>query len=1190
MDTFFKPVLNLSGVKELNNVLNSDGGKLVSISGCIDTQKVHIASAIGSAYNFVLMVTSDEIKARKIVEDALFFNKNVVYYPAKDAIFYNADISGNQIQGERISVIDKIINSDKLMIVTTIDALSDTLIPIEKYIDNTLEFKTDDIIDLDKLKKKLVAIGYERMPLVEGRGQFSVRGGIIDIFPYTQEVPVRIELWDDEIDSIRYFDVESQRSIEKLKEIRIFPATEFIFDEDEIQNGLKEIEQERDEQLKRFNIDKKRRSKEDIDAGNATRKLIDDAIRTRDFSKFIKVFSRKCVSFLDYLPKNNCLVVLDELHRLKEKADLVSYEYEESMKNRLSCGMVIPAQTSLIRSIDEIMANLRDFKKLALQTLDFTYKHNKVDYSLNLETRSISSYNNSFEYLVSDLAKYKKNNYQIVLVSSSRTRAKRIVDDLSKLGIESFYSEDFSKEYEKGTIMVTYGSLHAGFEYPLINFVVISESDIFTDREKKRLKRKKEAKKNGNTIASFNDLNIGDYVVHESHGLGIYKGIEKIVVNGVEKDYVKIAYDGNSNLFVLATQIDRLQKYAAADVEKKPKLNKLNSVEWKKTKSKVKSAVEEVAKDLVELYATRSKIKGFEFTPDTVWQQEFEEMFPYEETLDQLNAIEDTKKDMESSKVMDRLICGDVGYGKTEVAIRAAFKAVQDSKQVAYLVPTTVLCNQHFNNFKERLKDFPVTVEQLSSFKTSAQNKETVAKLKKGTVDIVIGTHRLLSKDVEFKDLGLLIIDEEQRFGVTHKEKIKKLKENIDVLTLSATPIPRTLHMSLVGIRDMSVLEEPPVDRIPIQTFVTEHNDEMIREAINRELARDGQVFYVYNKVRGIEDMAAHVQSLVGDEAVVSVAHGQMDKRQLERIMSDFINHEIDVLVCTTIIETGMDISNCNTMIIEDADNFGLSTLYQLRGRVGRSNRTAYAFLLYKRDRMISEVAEKRLGAIKEFAGFGSGFKIAMKDLEIRGAGSVLGRSQHGHMAAVGYDLYCKMLNQAVNNLKGIKNEYDFETTIDLDVDAFIPSSYIKSEFQKLDVYKRIAAIETLDELNDMEDELTDRYGEMPASAHNLTMIALIKAKAHKIGFIEIKGGLNNAIGGTGNSQWFTNMSISPKSEIDVDALDAFLVRFGGALQFNIKDASFRWKVTKRKFGNAKEYLLGLNSLMDDFLENVVKK
>jgi transcription-repair coupling factor (superfamily II helicase) len=694
------------------------------------------------------------------------------------------------------------------------------------------------------------------------------------------------------------------------------------------------------------------------------------------------------------------------------------------------------------------------------------------------------------------------------------------------------------------------------------------------------MKKLKKKKHDGKNIASFNELNIGDYVVHESHGLGVYKGIEKIQVEGVEKDYIKIAYANNGNLYVLATQLDRLQKYANQDTEKKPKLNSLGGVEWKKTKAKVTGAVEEVAKELVRLYAIRQKVEGYRFSQDTVWQKEFEEMFPYEETDDQLNAIEDTKKDMESGRVMDRLICGDVGYGKTEVAIRAAFKAVQDGKQVAYLVPTTVLASQHFSTFEERMKGFPVNVGQLSSFRTSAQNKKTIEGLKNGTIDVVIGTHRVLSKDVQFKDLGLLIIDEEQRFGVAHKEKIKELKNNIDVLTLSATPIPRTLHMSLVGIRDMSVLEEPPVDRHPIQTFVTEHNDEMIREAVTRELARNGQVYYVYNKVRDIEERAEYIQNLVPD-AVVAYAHGQMDKRMLEKIMYEFVNGEIDVLVSTTIIETGMDIPNCNTMIIENADQFGLSQLYQLRGRVGRSTRTSYAFLMYKRDKMISEVAEKRLSAIKEFSDLGSGFKIAMKDLEIRGAGNVLGKSQHGHMAAVGYDLYCKMLNQAVNNLKGIKNEYSFETTVDLEVDAYIPASYIKSEYQKLDIYKRIAALETREELSDMKDELSDRYGSIPSCASNLLMVALIKSKAHKIGIMEIKGETaSNPAGGASN--WRTVMNIYPKADIDSDAIPKLLESFGGALDFKVNGVPyFIWTVTKRKFTSQKEYLNGLLDMMD---------
>ena len=1020
-------------------------------------------------------------------------------------------------------------------------------------------------------------MGFVRTGMVEDKGQFAIRGGIIDIFSYTDEAPVRIELWDTEVDSIRMFDVESQRSIERLPSYSIFPATEYIFTEDELKNGLYNIKEECDRQLECFDYGKRKRTKEQIEAGNNLNKLVADVERTGNYEKFTDTLVADTVGLAEYFPEENTLVVLDEPNRLKECNELTLYEYNESMKNRLAAGYVLPSQTNKVKAMNEIISDLRNNKKLILTTLDYKPEGFEIDYSMYITARSISSYNNSFEYLAKDLEKYKKNGYTTVLVCSSRTRALRIVDDLGKLGIASFYSEDFNKDYGSGLIIVTYGSLHKGFEYPVLSFVVIAENDIFSARKMKKLKKKKH---DGKNIASFNELNIGDYVVHESHGLGVYKGIEKIQVEGVEKDYIKIAYANNGNLYVLATQLDRLQKYANQDTEKKPKLNSLGGVEWKKTKAKVTGAVEEVAKELVRLYAIRQKVEGYRFSQDTVWQKEFEEMFPYEETDDQLNAIEDTKKDMESGRVMDRLICGDVGYGKTEVAIRAAFKAVQDGKQVAYLVPTTVLASQHFSTFEERMKGFPVNVGQLSSFRTSAQNKKTIEGLKNGTIDVVIGTHRVLSKDVQFKDLGLLIIDEEQRFGVAHKEKIKELKNNIDVLTLSATPIPRTLHMSLVGIRDMSVLEEPPVDRHPIQTFVTEHNDEMIREAVTRELARNGQVYYVYNKVRDIEERAEYIQNLVPD-AVVAYAHGQMDKRMLEKIMYEFVNGEIDVLVSTTIIETGMDIPNCNTMIIENADQFGLSQLYQLRGRVGRSTRTSYAFLMYKRDKMISEVAEKRLSAIKEFSDLGSGFKIAMKDLEIRGAGNVLGKSQHGHMAAVGYDLYCKMLNQAVNNLKGIKNEYSFETTVDLEVDAYIPASYIKSEYQKLDIYKRIAALETREELSDMKDELSDRYGSIPSCASNLLMVALIKSKAHKIGIMEIKGETAaNPAGGASN--WRTVMNIYPKADIDSDAIPKLLESFGGALDFKVNGVPyFIWTVTKRKFTSQKEYLNGLLDMMD---------
>ena len=1182
MNTFFDPVNNTAAVEQLNKELGKDGGRTVLISGCIDTQKVHISSAIASGYKYMLIVTSDEAKARKMCDDASFFNREAIYYPAKDAIFYSADVHGNQITGERLRCISRIINHSctgegVLTVVTTMDGIADRLIPVERFKEAVITLDYSSEIDTERLAKKLVSMGFVRTGMVENKGEFAIRGGIIDIFSYTDEAPVRIELWDTEVDSIRMFDVESQRSIERLQSYSIFPATEYIFTEDELKNGLYNIKEECDRQLECFDYGKRKRTKEQIEAGNNLNKLVADVERTGNYEKFTDTLVADTVGLAEYFPEENTLVVLDEPNRLKECNELTLYEYNESMKNRLAAGYVLPSQTNKVKAMNEIIGDLRNNKKLILTTLDYKPEGFEIDYSMYITARSISSYNNSFEYLAKDLEKYKKNGYTTILVCSSRTRALRIVDDLGKLGIASFYSEDFNKDYGSGLIIVTYGSLHKGFEYPVLSFVVIAENDIFSARKMKKLKKKKH---DGKNIASFNELNIGDYVVHESHGLGVYKGIEKIQVEGVEKDYIKIAYANNGNLYVLATQLDRLQKYANQDTEKKPKLNSLGGVEWKKTKAKVTGAVEEVAKELVRLYAIRQKVEGYRFSQDTVWQKEFEEMFPYEETDDQLNAIDDTKKDMESGRVMDRLICGDVGYGKTEVAIRAAFKAVQDGKQVAYLVPTTVLASQHFSTFEERMKGFPVNVGQLSSFRTSAQNKKTIEGLRNGTIDVVIGTHRVLSKDVQFKDLGLLIIDEEQRFGVAHKEKIKELKNNIDVLTLSATPIPRTLHMSLVGIRDMSVLEEPPVDRHQIQTFVTEHNDEMIREAVTRELARNGQVYYVYNKVRDIEERAEYIQNLVPD-AVVAYAHGQMDKRMLEKIMYEFVNGEIDVLVSTTIIETGMDIPNCNTMIIENADQFGLSQLYQLRGRVGRSTRTSYAFLMYKRDKMISEVAEKRLSAIKEFSDLGSGFKIAMKDLEIRGAGNVLGKSQHGHMAAVGYDLYCKMLNQAVNNLKGIKNEYSFETTVDLEVDAYIPASYIKSEYQKLDIYKRIAALETREELSDMKDELSDRYGSIPSCAYNLLMVALIKSKAHKIGIMEIKGETAaNPAGGASN--WRTVMNIYPKADIDSDAIPKLLESFGGALDFKVNGVPyFIWTVTKRKFTSQKEYLNGLLDMMD---------
>lgn len=748
----------------------------------------------------------------------------------------------------------------------------------------------------------------------------------------------------------------------------------------------------------------------------------------------------------------------------------------------------------------------------------------------DIEAKSIFSYNNSFDQLIKDLEHWKKQNYRILLLSSSTTRAKRLAENIKDYGLLAYFAADFDRTIAPGEIMVASGRLGNGFEYPTLKFVVLSEKDIFKERKAK--KPKKKSQYSGQKINSLSEISVGDYVVHEKYGLGIYRGMEKIESDGITKDYINIEYKDASNLFVPASQLELIQKYSNLSA-RKPKLNKLGGTEWEKTKSRVRSQVQIAAQDLVKLYAERQAKEGYAYGKDTVWQKEFEELFPYEETEDQLSAIEDTKRDMESHRIMDRLICGDVGYGKTEVAIRAAFKAVMDSKQVVYLVPTTILAQQHYNSFKERMEHYPVEIAMLSRFCTPKEQKRIFDGLKNGTIDIVIGTHKVLSKNIKYKNLGLLIIDEEQRFGVKQKEKIKQLKKDVDVLALSATPIPRTLHMSLAGIRDMSVLEVPPVDRRAIQTYVMEYNEELVREAIERELGRGGQVYYVYNRVNNIDEVAAGLQRLLPN-ATVEYAHGQMGERQLETIMSGFINKEIDVLVSTTIIETGLDIPNVNTMIIQDAQLFGLSQLYQLRGRVGRSNRTAYAFLMYRRNSILKEEAEKRLKAIREFTDLGSGFKIAMRDLEIRGAGNLLGAEQSGHMESVGYDLYCKMLNEAVLTMKGEQQEVDtFTTSIDLSIDAYIPETYIKSESEKLSWYKRIATIETQEESEDMIEEMTDRYGDTPAPLIRLMDVALLREEAHQAWLLSIEQ--------KGSKILFT---MNPRAKVRVEEIDGFLKQY----------------------------------------------
>lgn len=1095
METLFAPLGELEEYDQLIRGIKQ-GEFPVQLIGCMDTQESHMIYGTGRDKRIRLVITHNEVRAKELVEDLKLYDHDVMYYPAKDFIFYSADVHGQAIVKERLKVIKRLLEKEPLTVVTTLDGGMDYCLPFERYQENRIHVAEEEILDLEEFKKNLVAIGYENTGQVQKEGEFSVRGGIIDVFPLTEECPYRIELWGDEVDGIRRIDVESQRSVETVSEIEIYPATEIFLEEDRILEGMHRMEEEMQTCVRRFEEEGKKeeasRLRQSVANFRETYEVYHGLV---NLESYVSYFTKNVSSFFDYFKGEDVCVYLDEPARCIEKGEAVEYEFRESMVSRLEKGYILPGQMEVLFSLPVLLKKLSELPLLLMTALDMKVKEFNVRHKYNFQIQAAPSYNNNFSLLAKDILRLKKNGYRVLVLSASGTRAERLCQDLQDYEIPAFYSRDLSHELLPGEVMIGKGTLRKGFEYPNLRFVVMTEGDIFGGVKKKRKKRVKRYE--GAAIHSFNDLKIGDYVVHENHGLGIYEGIEKIEVDHITKDYLKVAYAGGSNLYIPATSLEVLQKYAGSDAAKVPKLNKLNSPEWKKTKTRVKGAVKEIAQELVDLYAKRQAKQGHAFEKDTVWQREFEEVFPYEETEDQLHAIEDTKKDMESIKAMDRLICGDVGYGKTEIAIRAAFKAVMDGKQVAVLVPTTILAGQHYNTFVQRMRDYSVEVGMLSRLRTPKENRETVEKLRKGAIDIVIGTHRLLAKDVVYKDLGLLIVDEEQRFGVTHKEKLKQLKNDIDVLTLTATPIPRTLHMSLVGIRDMSVLEEPPVDRMPIQTFVMEKNDEIVREAILRELGRGGQVYYVYNRVANMDIIAGEVQKLV-PEAIVAYAHGQMNERELERTMFAFVNGEIDVLVSTTIVETGLDIPNVNTIIIDEADKLGLSQLYQLRGRVGRSNRTAYAFLMYKRDKMLKEVAEKRLAAIKEFTELGSGFKISMRDLEIRGAGNLLGARQHGHMEAVGYDLYCKMLNEAVKRLKGEKVENDeFETNIDLKMDAFIPADYIPNEFQKLDVYKRIAEIETEPERDDMVDELIDRFGEPPQSVCNLLEIALLKAKAH---------------------------------------------------------------------------------------------
>lgn len=1089
------PLMEMSRYRDVLDDIKKGNGT-VSLRGSSQSQKAHISYAVLKHLNLKgIFIANNDISARKVYEDFLnLFEEGVLYFPPEEITFYDIEAKSRDSAYERIKTLYRIIKNEYEIVVTSPEAIGRKLIDKELFCNGFISFSVGESADLSDISKRFVAIGYERVSVVEGEGQFAIRGGIVDIFPINTEFAVRIDFFDDEIDSIRSFDVMSQRSLERMEDITILPARELIYDAKKREKILNRISQSLNEHLKKL-------SKKDVEG---FKEKIEEKIKS-DMEKFKEQYyfagmDRYIPYIIDkpsiithYMDMEETLIFLDDPKKFEVRYESLLFENHELCKTFLEKGHLLPESFEIYMRYEYILENIKENKSVYFNSLEVEDK---------IPSKLLNLYKGHFKILINDIRKWKKDKYRIVVLPGGQSRGRILEENLKREGIEANYYDEVVNEILPGQVIISGGSLQTGFEYQNIGFVIVSGKDFFGEKKKNRKTIGKKSK--GQKISVFTDLDINDYVVHQIHGIGKYVGIEQLEVEGIKRDYLKIQYYDGDFLYVPTNQLDLIQKYIGSE-GKSPKLSRLGGNDWAKTKAKAKESLMELAEDLIKLYAKRETSKGYKFSEDTVWQKQFEELFPYQETEDQLRCIEEIKKDMESEKPMDRLLCGDVGYGKTEVAIRAIFKAVMDGKQVAYLVPTTVLAQQQFDNFKERMKDFPVRIEVISRFKTKSQQKRILKDAKAGIVDVLIGTHRLLQKDIAFKDLGLLVIDEEQRFGVRHKERIKKMKSNVDVLTLTATPIPRTLHMSLMGIRDISIIEDPPEERYPVQTYVMEYNPEVIREAINRELARGGQVFYLFNRVRSINAKAVQIKNLVPD-AKVAVAHGQMKETDLENIMLQFVEGEYDLLVCTTIIESGLDMPNVNTIIVEDADKMGLAQLYQLRGRVGRSNRLAYAYITYKKDKVLSEIAEKRLRAIKEFTEFGSGFKIALRDLQIRGAGNLLGVQQHGNIDLVGYDMYVRLLSEAVNELMGTApKEEEVEISIDLKVSAYIDNSYISDENQKIEMYKKIASIQDEKDILDIKDELIDRYGEIPEAVESLIEIAYLKVLAKKCGFSSVQ-------------------------------------------------------------------------------------
>lgn len=1040
-----------------------------------------IAERLKTLHNrTAILFFEDEHKAKLAAEEM----EDAIFLPSKEMVWFDSYAHSNQVTIDRMEALLESVGPKPQIICASVTNLSYRYASKQSVLSERLELDMSSELAMDSLQKILFDYGYERVEIVESKGQYSIRGGILDIFSTLYETPYRIEFFGDEVDSIRNFDIESQKSMNKHESFTIYPCREVVLSDTQIDTAIKRLTELRS----KYRTDKREKIDEMIEHLNA--RIFVDGIE-----KFFPLFYDKSYSLLDYY--ENPLVFLIGNNQCVARLKQYFEEYKRQFTEYLERGEVIAEQFERIFDFERIQAQL-NANQLILSELLIKHTEGFVPQQIiKLASREMDKYYGKFDQIALDIRKWKLKGYHVLVTFANLDRMERFLKTMDDFEVTVNTADSFERVMSGQAIAIEH-PLQSGFYFDTFKTVVLTEAELFG--EGKKVQRKKVPQ--GKVIKAFSELSVGDYVVHESHGIAQYMGVEQMKIDQTRKDFLKLRYAQDDYLYIPVESAGLVQKYMGTDKEKL-KLNRLGGTEWKKTKSRAKKAIEDMTDELIELYAKRRSKKGYAFSGDNEWQREFEALFPYQETRDQLKCIDEIKADMEKPQPMERLLCGDVGYGKTEVALRAAFKAVMDSKQVAILVPTTILAQQHYNNMVERFSKYPANIQMISRFRTKAEQKKIIDDIKTGVVDVVVGTHRLLSSDVVFKDLGLLVIDEEQRFGVKHKEKIKQMKENIDVLTLTATPIPRTLHMSMIGIRDMSVIEDPPEDRYPIQTYVVESDENLMREAIARELERGGQVYFVHNRISDIDVVAAKIQNLIPD-AKVQFAHGQMNEHQLERLMVDFMNNAFNVLVSTTIIETGLDISNVNTIIINDGDRFGLSQLYQLRGRVGRSNRLAYCYIFYQENKVLNEVAEKRLRAIKEFTELGAGFKIAMRDLEIRGAGNVLGTEQHGYMEAIGYDLFVKLLEESLMTKKGEIIKERTQAKIDFAVNAFIPETYISNHQMKIEIYKKIAAIESREDVHRVYEEVEDRFGTVPISVNNLISIAFIKAMCEAMGIEEV--------------------------------------------------------------------------------------